>query len=93
MYHAPTFVILDELEKAMASIGHRLMIKYGLREAPDDNLIARWRMLTRTLIAEGKSAEVAGSTAAQQIFPGYQSVFYASEADDIVSLLNAAGDR
>lgn len=77
----------------MASVGHRLMIKYGLRQAPDDNLIARWRMLTSTLIAEGSTAEDAGSAAAKQIFPGYQTVFYASEADDIVSLLNAAGDR
>jgi hypothetical protein len=69
------------------------MIKYGLRGAPGDAAITRWRTRTNQLIAQGEGNESAGRTAAAEIFPDFETHFYASEADDILSLLNAAGNR
>ena len=92
MFHSHVGIILDELEKVMANIGHRLMIKYGLPNAPSSDLITRWRTVTNSLIGQGFSAESSGRSAAKQIFPGFETRFYASEADDIVTRLDAAGN-
>jgi len=73
--------------------GYGLMIKYGLRGAPSDTLVAQWRIRTNQLIAAGISGEQAGRTAAAEIFPDFNTHVYASEADDISSLLDAAGNR
>jgi len=76
-----------------AGAGHALMIKYGLRTSPNDALIAQWRIRTNQLIAGGIEGERAGRTAAAEIFPDFKTHVYASEADDISSLLDAAGNR
>ena len=76
----------------MAGVGHNLMIKYGLPRAPSDELVAQWKTATEKLINDGYAAESSGNAAAKQIFPGYNTHVYASEADDISSLLDAAGD-
>lgn len=77
----------------MADIGHQLMIKYGLRGAPSSELSDRWVQLTESLIRQGNSAESAGRIAASQLFPDFETHVYASEADAISSLLDAARDR
>lgn len=75
------------------NVAQRLMIKYGLPSAPSDSLIALWRTRTNLLIAEGTQREAAGRTAAAKTFSGFETHVYASEADDISSLLDAAGNR
>lgn len=77
----------------MADIGHNLMIKYGLPRAPSQDLIDRWIRTTEALIQQGHEREIAGSAAAKQIFPGFQTHMYASEADTIESLLGRARDK
>lgn len=77
----------------MAAIGHSLMIKYGLPSAPPKELIDRWLRVTENLIGRGLTREDAGHSAAEVIFPGFQTHFYASEADDIETLLRAARRR
>lgn len=74
-------------------VGRRLMIKYGLPSAPLDSLITLWTTRTNQLIREGTQPEAAGRTAAAAIFTGFQTHVYASEADDITSLLDAARNR
>jgi hypothetical protein len=76
-----------------ADAARALMIKYGLRAGPNDTLISQWRVRTNQLIAGGIEGERAGRTAAAEIFPDFQTHVYASEADDISSLLDAAGNR
>lgn len=77
----------------MAGAGHSLMIKYGLPSAPPKELIDRWLVSTENLIKQGYSREAAGSAAAKVIFPGCGTHLYASEADDIETLLSAARRR
>ena len=74
----------------MASIGHGLMIKYGLRGEPSDSEVQRWVAEVERLIASGIAAEEAGERAAATIFPSYNTCVYASEADTITSLLGRA---
>lgn len=75
------------------SIGWALQIKYGLPGEPSDSAIRLWRIRTNQLIAEGREREAAGRVAAAESFTGFQTKVYASEADDISSLLDAAGGR
>lgn len=75
------------------SLGQALMIKYGLPDAPTETTIRIWRIRTNQLIAEGRGREQAGRAAAAETFPGFETRVYASEADDIISLLDAAGNR
>lgn len=74
-------------------LGRRLMIKYGLPDYPSDPSIRLWRTRTNQLIAEGNGREAAGRKAASETFVGFETRVYASEADDITSLLDAAGNR
>lgn len=74
-------------------VGWALQIKYGLPSEPSDPTIRLWRIRANQLIAEGKAREDAGQTAAAETFVGVGTRVYASEADDISSLLDAAGDR
>lgn len=74
-------------------VGRRLMIKYGLPSEPNDTLITQWRIRTNQLIAGGTLRETAGRTAAVETFTGVGTHVYASEADDITSLLDAARNR
>ena len=76
-----------------ADAGRRLMIKYGLGAYPSDTLIAQWRIRTNQLIAQGVADERAGRTAAAETFADFETHVYASEADDISSLLDAARNR
>lgn len=77
----------------MARAGHQLMIKYGLPREPEDSLIQRWVTLTEQLIAQGRGREEAARSAAATVFPGFETCKYASVADDIESLLDAAKRR
>jgi hypothetical protein len=69
------------------------MIKYGLPREPDENLISRWVALTEQMIAQGRGRDEAARSAAATIFPGFETCKYASVADDIESLLDAAKRR
>ncbi|WP_162827031.1 hypothetical protein [Pseudolabrys taiwanensis] len=77
----------------MADISHGLMIKFGLANAPSESLSERWASLTRIYINGGMDREAAGDRAAKELFPDYQTRFYASEADTISYLLQQAGDK
>lgn len=77
----------------MADAGHNLKIKYGLRGDPSDQLISKWVAEVTRLKNAGFSSEDAGSRAAAAVFPDFQTHFYASVADDIESLLDAARNR
>jgi len=75
------------------SIDHSLFIKYGLQNSPNEQQIEQWTSLVDTLILSGVSKEDAGARAAKQIFPDFNTMVYASEADDIEALLAAARNR
>jgi hypothetical protein len=77
----------------LANISHQLMIKYGLRTGPSQALVDRWVQLTESLISQGVAGEQAGTRAAVQVFPDYQTHIYASESDTITSLLGRAKDK
>jgi hypothetical protein len=77
----------------MADIAHSLMIKYGLLKPPSDDKIKLWIEKTEHYISTGIKAEEAGAKAAQEIFPDYGKVMYASQADTIAALLNQARNK
>ncbi len=77
----------------MASISRELMIKYGLPSGPSQTQADQWVQLVNAYIAQGFSAEDAGSRAANMVFTGVGTHFYASEADTITSLLGRAKDK
>lgn len=77
----------------MANAAHGLKIRYGLEQNPSDYLVQRWAQLTRELERQGYKTEDAGSLAAKRTFPDYQTKIYASEADTLVALLQAAEGR
>lgn len=77
----------------MADIAHSLRIKYGLRRDPSLEEISRWRDRTVGFIDRGFGREDAGQRAAALVFPDYNTVKYASEADDIGWLLDQAGNK
>jgi hypothetical protein len=85
--------ILTTWGEAMADIGRNLMIKYGLRTAPSSTLSDQWVQLTDALIRQGHSPEQAGRAAAKQLFPDFGTHVYASEADAIEAILDAARKR
>jgi hypothetical protein len=76
-----------------ADLARRLMIKYGLPDYPNDASIRLWRVRTNQYIVEGNDGETAGRKAASDTFAGFDTRIYRSEADDIVSLLDAARNR
>lgn len=77
----------------MASIGHGLMIKFGLAHQPSPEKADEWARSTRDLIRQGLSQELAGEQAAKRLFTDYRTRVYASEADTIALLLQQAGDK
>lgn len=77
----------------MANIGHRLRIKFGLRLDPSPLLQQRWADRTAELIRQGHTYDNAGLLAAKEIFPDFQTHFYASEGDTIEFLLRQAKDK
>ena len=82
--------IIEQLEDAMASAGHGLRIKYGLRNDPNSDQALRWARRVRELIRQGNSAEIAGDVVAKELFLDYKTHVYASEADTLEALLRAA---
>ncbi|MDP1630201.1 MAG: hypothetical protein Q8L66_02130 [Caulobacter sp.] len=77
----------------MADIGHKLRIKYGLKINPSLTDQKRWADLTNSLIRQGHDRSIAGDAAAKTIFPDFNSMVYASEADTIEMLLQQVADR
>ena len=75
------------------SIGHSLLIKYGLRNSPSDSQVADWARLVRKYEQKGYSREDAGRAAAKDLFSDFGTMKYASEADTIESLLRAAEQK
>jgi hypothetical protein len=75
------------------AIGHSLMIKYGLKGAPSEAKANEWVNLVQEYIRKGIASETAGVLAAKAIFPDYNTMVYASEADTIEALLREAGRR
>lgn len=85
--------LLEQLEDLMAEIGNLLRIKYGLGHDPSPEKAEEWARRTRDLIEQGRGREEAGQMAAQQIWRDYRTHFYASEADNLESLLQQAGGK
>lgn len=85
--------LIAELEKFMSDLGHSLMIKYGLRGAPSEELCNLWAREVRKYIAKGYDRERAGDLAASEVFPSYNTHVYASEADTIEMLLQQVADK
>ena len=80
-------------EDVMASIGHGLMIKFGLGHQPSPEMADEWAKRTRQLIRQGVSQDTAGDQAAKSLFTDYRTKHYASQADTIALLLQQAGDK
>lgn len=72
------------------NLNHSLRIKYGLQIAPTDQQVKQWLHLVDKLIQVGMDKESAGTSAAKQVFPDFNSVLLLSEADTIETLLEAA---
>lgn len=85
--------IIQNWETTMANAGHQLMIKYGLPSAPDQAAIDRWVAEVLRQEAQGYRGEEGGRRAASRVFVGFETHKYASVADDIEALLDAAKGR
>lgn len=77
----------------MASIAHKLLIKYGLAHTPTETQALEWTQRTQRLIQLGVAQDAAGEQSAKALFPDYRTRIYASEADTIEMLLREAGRR
>jgi len=74
----------------VASISHKLMIKYGLGHTPTEDQANTWLTRTRSNINRGIGEEEAGDQAARAIFSDYKTHHYATQADTIEMLLREA---
>lgn len=74
----------------MFDVYHKLYIKYGLSGRPSEYEVNQWVALVEKYIQEGTDPELAGAKAARQIFPSFGKFVYASQADTIKTLLDAA---
>ena len=77
----------------MASIAHKLLIKYGLAHTPTETQAEEWVHRTQRLIQLGTDPDAAGAQSAKALFSDYHTRAYASEADTIEMLLREAGKR
>lgn len=77
----------------VAAVSFKLRVKYGLQQDPTSIQVDAWTQLTDSYIRQGTPPEQAGQKAAKLLFADFGTKFYASEADDIVALLNAAKRR
>jgi len=77
----------------MSNIAHSLQIKYGLSNPPSEEKIKLWVQKTEEYISSGFDKEKAGEKSAQDIFPDYQKIKYAAQADTIVALLIQAKNK
>lgn len=85
--------IIDSWEVFLANAALSLKIKYGLPNDPSDAEVQRWLARVGELVGRGIDRETAGRTAAAEIFKGVGTCKYASVADDIEAILNAARRR
>ncbi|ESY26331.1 hypothetical protein X751_00085 [Mesorhizobium sp. LNJC395A00] len=83
--------LLAVWEDFVASIGHALLIRYGLGVQPSAERQQEWARLTRQYIRDGQTADRAGENAAKYLFSDFHTRVYASEADTIEMLLREAG--
>lgn len=84
------------LEEALVfanSLPHRLRIKYGLTNHPNDAQIAEWLQRANGYIDGGENAEDAGRRAALEAFGELDAVLLFSEADTIAALLARAAAK
>lgn len=77
----------------MSNAAHGLRIRFGLQHQPTDAQVKQWAELVKSLKARGYLADQAGATAAKQIFPDFNTMVYASEADTIEALLRLAENK
>lgn len=77
----------------MANAANGLRIRFGLQHQPTDTQIKQWVDLVKQLKARGYSVDQAGAAAAKQIFPDFNTMVYASEADTIEALLRLAENK
>jgi len=77
----------------MADIGHALMVKYGLPRQPSKTDADRWASEVEELTRQGVQADEAGRRIAKALFPGFETMKYASHADTIAALLAKVRDR
>jgi hypothetical protein len=73
----------------MADVAYELMIKYGLAARPSDDIVREWARLTRKNISIAWPPEQAGERAAK-LFADYNTRTYASQAHELIALLEAA---
>jgi len=77
----------------MANAAHGLRIRFGLQHDPTDAQIKQWTQIVKQLKNSGYTADQAGATAAKQVFPDFNTMVYASEADTIEALLRLAENK
>lgn len=77
----------------MANAANGLKIRFGLQHQPTDTQIKQWAEIVKQLKERGYSAEQAGTAAAKQVFPDFNMVVYASEADTIEALLRLVENK
>ena len=77
----------------MSQISNSIRLKYGLGNVPTEQEVDNWLRLVNILIQKGHSKEASGDAAAKQLFPDFQTHFFASEADTIETLLQLAGGK
>ena len=74
----------------MADIGLQLMIKYGLDGEPDQTKVSEWVAKVDKYTSLGYPDEQAGNIAAKAVFPDYGKCKYASQAENLSTLLDLA---
>lgn len=77
----------------MANAANGLRIRFGLLHQPTDAQVRQWTQTVRQLVGRGYSADQAGTEAAKQVFPDFNTMVYASEADTIEALLRLAENK
>lgn len=77
----------------VSSLPHRLRIKYGLTNYPNEAQIADWLNKANAFIKGGMDAEDAGRCAAFEAFGELDAVLLFSEADTIAALLARAAAK
>jgi hypothetical protein len=86
----PIEQMLGLWEEVVAALGHKLRMKYGLRDEPTEAQVRAWLETTQAAIRRGADRERAGDEAARALFPTYRTHIYAPEADTIEMLLREA---
>ena len=77
----------------MSDVANSLRIRFGLQHKPTDAQVKQWAATVKQLKGSGYSTDQAGAIAAQRMFPDFRTMFYASEADTIETLLRLAENK